>query len=497
EYVEGQAAYRTGRYDDAVQRFDRALARDSTFALAALGLAQSAGWAGASERTIQRGVRLAWQHQDRLPQRARLILLASVGGADALKTGYAPDRELINAAEQAAEANPDDPEVWYRLGDLFLHLGAAIGLSAPLERASAAFRRSVALDGSFVPPFIHLIQLAARSGDTTTVRRLASQLLQRDSTSESAQFVRWRAAVALGDSTALRKLRTQFDEMPVGALRLILATAQCDAVGLGDADRALAAILRHPATAAERGNALVHAHAYALNRDRQAEALRATQALSDADPVPRWHLRIRILDALYGGGDTTAARAAFDTLRSFTDAPLARDARARSAQYEDITVVEQWRLWRGDRRGLTRALQRLTSVASPPDSLRRVVANRIAAALLRAIAANIGGSRDLATVEMLDGVLAENVQAPFEWPWLYPALVAARLFAVNGQPQRALAAVRRRANYFPESTYLATSLELEADLSAQLGDSVGAVTLRRELNALRGPPRADELKARN
>jgi TolB-like protein/tetratricopeptide (TPR) repeat protein len=497
DYVDGQAAYRAGRYNDAVRLFDRALARDSTFALAALGLAQSAGWAGASESSIQRGVRLAWKYQNRLPQRARLILLASVGGADALRTGYAPDAALTSAAEQAAEANPDDPEMWYRLGDHYLHLGPAIGLAAPLERADAAFRRAIALDATFVPPFIHLVQLSARSGDTAAVRRLATQLFQHDSTSESAQFVRWRMAVSLGDSGALRSLRSRFEEMPLGSLRLILTTAQCDGVGLGDADRALAAMLRRAATADERANALVHAHAYALVRGRWTDALRTTEALKDADPVPRWHLRIRILDALYGGGDTAAAGAAFDTLRSFADAPLASDLRARSAQYEDITVVEQWRLWRGDRRGLARALQRLTREASPPDSLRRVVANRIAAALLRALAANIGGARDVATVETLDAVLAENVQAPFEWPWLYPALVAARLFAINGQPQRALAAVRRRANYFPESTYLATSLELEADLAAQLGDIVGAATIRHDLNALRGPSRADELKARN
>ena len=296
DYVEGQAAYRAGQYDDAVQRFERALARDSMFALAALGLAQSAGWAGASAPTIQRGVRLAWRYQDRLPQRAKLILLASVGGAEALQTGYAPAAALTSAIEQAAEANPDDPEMWYRLGDHYLHLGPGIGLAAPLERASAAFRRAIAIDGTFVPPFIHLIQLAVRFGDSATVRRLASQLLQRDSTSESAQFVRWRTAVALGDSVALRSIRSRFEEMPLGALRLILTTAQCEAVGLGDADRALEAMLRHSATADERANALVHAHAYALDRGRWAEALRATDAISDADPVPRWHLRIRVLD---------------------------------------------------------------------------------------------------------------------------------------------------------------------------------------------------------
>jgi hypothetical protein len=238
-------------------------------------------------------------------------------------------------------------------------------------------------------------------------------------------------------------------------------------------------------------NALVHAHAYALDRGRWADALRATEALGDADPAPRWHLRIRVLDALYAGGDAAAARAAVDTLRPFVDAPLPSDAHARSAQYEDITVVTQWQLWHGDRRGLGRALKRLTASASPPDSLRQVAANRIAAALLRAVAANTGTSRDLASVKALDALLGANVSAPFEWPALYPALVAARLFAINGQPGRALTAARRRLDYFPESTYLTPSLALEARLAAQLGDTAGAAAARRELRALRGPPRAD------
>ena len=83
---------------------------------------------------------------------------------------------------------------------------------------------------------------------------------------------------------------------------------------------------------------------------------------------------------------------------------------------------------------------------------------------LRAIAANTGDARDLATVEALDGLLAANVLAPFEWPGLYPALVAARLFALNGEPNRGLTAVRRRVHYFPESTYLASSLAWRVNL---------------------------------
>ena len=487
DYVQGQTMYRAGRYDEAVKYFDRALASDSTFAQAALGLAQSAGWAGASAVTIERGARLAWRHQDRLSRRASLVLAVSAGGADALRSGYAPDTALIGAAERAAQANPDDPEMWYWLGDRYLHVGTAIGLAAPIERASAAFRRAIALDPTFVPPFIHLIQLAARAGDTIAVRRIGRQLLQHDSVSEAVRFVQWRMAVALGDSATLRVLRARFDEMPIGTLRLILMTAECDAIGLDDADEAVAAMLRRSATADERAITLVHMHSYALNRGRWADALHATEALTGDDPVSRWHLRIRVLDALYAGGDTAAAEAAVDTLQAFAEAPLASDVRARSAQYEDITVVTQWQLWHGKRRGLARALERLSAGASPRDSLRRVVANRIEVALLRALAANTGGSRDLASVDTLDNLLAKNVMAPFEWPGLYPALVAARLFDVNGQPDRALTAARRRVQYFPESAYLAASLAVEARVASQLGDTASAGAARRALRAFQSP----------
>jgi hypothetical protein len=162
-----------------------------------------------------------------------------------------------------------------------------------------------------------------------------------------------------------------------------------------------------------------------------------------------------------------AARAVIDTLRPFVDAPLSRDPRARSAQYDDASVVTQWRLWHGDRAGLATALHRLTGRPSLTDSLRRQVANRIAIALLHAIATNTGGAHDVAAVETLDSLVAANVLAPFEWPGLYPTLVAAQLFSANGRADRALTTVRRQLYYFPESSYLAASRALEARLAAQ------------------------------
>src|SRR4029079_18228579 len=45
-YLEGQAAYRRGRYAEALEKFGRAVDLDSTFALAGLGLSLADGWVG-------------------------------------------------------------------------------------------------------------------------------------------------------------------------------------------------------------------------------------------------------------------------------------------------------------------------------------------------------------------------------------------------------------------------------------------------------------------
>lgn len=484
DYVEGQTEYRLGHYDDAVRRFSRALSTDSTFAPAALGLARAAGWAGTMLPVIDRAAQLAWAHRDRLAPPARLALLASFGGPDALARGYVPDTTAIAAWERAAEADPDNPEVWYQVGDRYLHLGPQAGVASSLERAQAALHRAVSLDPMYAPAVVHLVQVAARVGDTATAHQVGAQLLRHDSTSEAAEIVRWRMAVALGDSTTLLALRARLARLPTGALHAILATAECDAVDLGDADRAIAEMLRRAATPAEREFALLHAHAYALNRGRWNDALRATEALGDVDPAPRWHLRIRVLDALYAGGDSAAARAAADSLRRFADGPLARDAHARDTQYEDIAVVAQWELWHGDRRTLARALDHLSAGKAPGDTPRRVVANRVAAALLHAVAANMNGARDLAAVEALDTLLVTESAATYDWPRLYPNLAAAHLFVLNGRPDRALVAARRRVPFFPEGMYLTPSLAIEATLRAQLGDTAGAVVVRHRVEAL-------------
>ncbi len=132
-YLDGQAAYRRGRYGEANQHFEEALRLDSSFALAAIGLTSASGWTGGAG--TDRGLRLAWAARDRLSERDRTILLAIAG------PHYpAPSSELESLAawERVVAAVPDAVDSWYWLGDEYFHWGSVLGLADGRQRAAAA-----------------------------------------------------------------------------------------------------------------------------------------------------------------------------------------------------------------------------------------------------------------------------------------------------------------------------------------------------------------------
>jgi len=75
-FLAGQAAFRKGRMETAVLRYDEAIDLDSTFALAGLQLCRAAIWAG-TERHSERGCRIAKAGRDRLSSADKVLLYAS------------------------------------------------------------------------------------------------------------------------------------------------------------------------------------------------------------------------------------------------------------------------------------------------------------------------------------------------------------------------------------------------------------------------------------
>jgi hypothetical protein len=272
--------------------------------------------------------------------------------------------------------------------------------------------------------------------------------------------------------------------MDASSLRWMAVTAQFDGVGLDDAERALEIAYARAATVMERRDILLGMHSVALNRGRVPESLRASRRLVSLDAQSSEGQRLMVLDALYAGGDSTAAASAARILGSWRAPSTANDS-ARAAASAAICVAAQWRLAQGDTAaiaGTAAMLAREVRIGNAPSEAD----DTHACALLLAAAADVR-RRDAgaaASVEALDRYLLEG--RSLHHMAFYAPLAAARLHEALGDRPGALAAVRRRGYFGRWPQYLAPHLATEARLAAAVGDTAGARMVRWRLGLLRG-----------
>src|SRR5687768_13278727 len=230
-FLNGQWLYRRGRYRDAARAYETALEHDSSFALAALRLAVASNWFGVPA-IRDKGLRLAWAGRDRLGPRDRALLDATAGPNYPSASSYL---EILRAKEHYVELAPDRADAWFELGDGLFHFGAVVGYPDAEARAAAALKRALALDSTYAPAAEHLLLIEAHQGDTSAVRQLGQHFLSIDPASENADGVRWRMAVALGDSTSLAAITRRRDTLTPISAHTMAYMSQLDAV---DLDRA-------------------------------------------------------------------------------------------------------------------------------------------------------------------------------------------------------------------------------------------------------------------
>ena len=486
-YLEGWQAYRRGRYPGAMSQFQRAVDLDPGFALAGMGLASAATWTHAAD-VHARGLSLAWLHREHLSGRDRALLTAYAGPRYPAKSSWA---EVLAAWELATAVAPDQPEAWYELGDLLFHVGRQFAVPRADRRAAEAFRRSLELDSSYAGPLGHLVDLSALAGDTAGLRRYGVLYLAADSSADAADFVRWRVAVGLGDRDALRVLRGRFTRMHTESLRRILGTMQLDAIGWEDVDRVAQALRRNPGESVDRTEATFMLSNLALNRGRPHEASALARQIDPDHEEPGW---MRIEEAMFADGDSATAAAAARELEAPVDALSAGGVVATYEQEVDLCVVNLWRMTRGERRGVPRAIATLQSSASgslPPGAAARAM---LCAALLDAMLASIEGREDADLA--LNRVDSMELAVPdlSGGDYVARSLVLARLHEARGDRAGALAAVRRRGYSWLMTRYLSSFFREEGRLAALTGDRAGAIRAYRRYLILRSDPEP-ELRA--
>ena len=484
-FLAGQAAFRRTDYTAAVHSYQSALRADSSFALAALRLAVTAERLQDVELEA-RGTALAWRSRRALGDRDLSMLMAFAGPR---YPAPSPGRELLAAWQRVVERAPRNPESWYMLGSRLLHEGAVLGVDSAVGRARSALGRALSLDSNYAAAARLLIELGARPGRSGMTDSLAVVTALEDSLSPLAPFLRWRLAAADGDTLARARERAGFDRLGPANLRAIAMTAQFDVVALRDAARAIEILRLRPAADAIRLQALLGAHSLALNAGHLDEVAEVMARLRALQPESRAYLRLEVLDALYGDGDSVVAGAAARRLDDLTRGGLAATAGTSAAWLADRCVLAQWRLQHGDTTGVTQAIRELRSHLAPVDLPAVAAAPTGCAELVEGwLAVASRSSSAAARVVRLDA-LAFTAQTAGD-AIAYAPLLLARLHEQMGDPRGALRAIRRRAYLTGWPRYLATALRVEGRLALQGGDAVGARTAYERYLTLRRVPDA-------
>jgi eukaryotic-like serine/threonine-protein kinase len=198
-FLYGEQFFRLGLWDSALVYYDRAIAQDSTFTLAFRHMNLALDWHPSSSvkyrssnEYLQKSVIL---NHGLSPKDSLLIAADSFGiaaqeatdPADLIRFSY----RALSTLEEAARRYPDDPEVWYELGDARFHNTAPLG-GIPAQSLEA-FDHAIALDPGFAPAYEHTVHLSIRLNRVDQARKYAAAYLRLDPTDVNARSIRLAA----------------------------------------------------------------------------------------------------------------------------------------------------------------------------------------------------------------------------------------------------------------------------------------------------------------
>ncbi len=179
-FLQGESEYRLSRFVDALEHYREAVAADSTFALAARRGAQAASWKLKREEAAQL-VDVALNSPNTL--KTRELLFAR--GLDAYLAAKADG--AVDYLRRALRIDPDWPDAWMALGEVFTHLLPRE--PTPDSQATAAFAEARRLDPQFSPPLFHLLETAIRLGEIQNAEALLRDFERSDPDSTIAKHI--------------------------------------------------------------------------------------------------------------------------------------------------------------------------------------------------------------------------------------------------------------------------------------------------------------------
>jgi eukaryotic-like serine/threonine-protein kinase len=182
-FLQGQQYFRRSAWDSAVANYDRAIESDSTFSIALMYDGLAHGWVGGAGDSLGNAYRRrATRYTRGLSPRDSLLVVAN---GEFAQLGQATDPLPLAAAQdmfatlhEGVRRYPNDPEMWFTLGDAQYHWGWGSKIGVPESQVVRSFDRAIALDSAFTPAYIHAIEMGFRYGTSNGRRYLRGYLAQ-------------------------------------------------------------------------------------------------------------------------------------------------------------------------------------------------------------------------------------------------------------------------------------------------------------------------------
>jgi len=164
EYLAGTEAMQFLELDSARAHLERAIAIDSTFALAYMRLVDVDGWALLEQNPQARreNAAKAMAHSENLPVRYRLLVQ--------YHSAYQADQHqrAREIARQMIARDSNDAEAWYQLGEAHFHNEPEMfphsDTLGNYGKALNAFRKTLALDSGYVLAYLHIVDVWGNCG---------------------------------------------------------------------------------------------------------------------------------------------------------------------------------------------------------------------------------------------------------------------------------------------------------------------------------------------
>jgi serine/threonine-protein kinase len=212
-FLEGEAANRKSEFEVAVEAYERAVAADSSFALAWDRLASAIGWDDVTDERMLEARSRAWELRERLPERRVRMVEVSYGQTR-------DDPSTIENARALVTRYPDDPEAWYLLGETYRHLPPTY--LSTLEEQVRTFERAIDLDPSFAPYRIHHLELAFMMGDSAAAHERLREYARLASEDMRTARETVRMGLAFGDSATHARTLAGLDTVPSDVLQQVV-----------------------------------------------------------------------------------------------------------------------------------------------------------------------------------------------------------------------------------------------------------------------------------